>query len=247
MPEGAEEDGRANAARRPDWRAAFCVHLFTAAGAGCALMAMLAAADGGWTAMFAWLGLALLIDGVDGTFARRLRVAEVLPRWSGDVLDLVIDYCTYVFIPAFALVRSGLLPEPAAMPLGLGMVVSGALYFADRDMKIGAEYFRGFPALWNGAAFHLFVLKPAPWISAAAIAMLIVLSFAPYRSLHPMRAIRFRMLTLSVLAAWSALAFYALVRDLAPGFGPALALCILGLYLLFAGAWISRGEARNAE
>ena len=64
--------------------AAFAVHVFTACGAACALLALIAAVNGGWTAMFAWLGVALVIDGVDGTFARRLRVGEVLPRWSGD-------------------------------------------------------------------------------------------------------------------------------------------------------------------
>jgi phosphatidylcholine synthase len=247
MAQGGRPEGRGTGAEQPDWRHAFCVHVFTAAGAACALLAMLAASRAEWVTMFVWLGAALLIDGIDGTFARRLRVAEVLPRWSGEVLDLVIDYCTYVFIPAFALLRSGLLPEQAAIPLCLGIVVSGALYFADRDMKIGDHYFRGFPALWNGVAFHLFVLKPAPWISAAVIVMLIALSFAPYRSLHPMRAIRFRVLTIAVLSAWSALAIYALVRNFDPGLWPALALSVLGLYLLFAGAWIARGETRDAE
>ena len=81
----------------------FLVHIFTACGAGCALMAMLAAAHGRWVAMFVWLGVALVIDGVDGTLARRFRVAEILPRWSGSSLDLVVDFTTYVFVPAFAL------------------------------------------------------------------------------------------------------------------------------------------------
>ena len=65
-------------------------------------MALLAAAQGRWVAMFVWLAVALFIDGVDGTLARRFRVAEILPRWSGDALDLVVDFTTYVFVPAFA-------------------------------------------------------------------------------------------------------------------------------------------------
>ena len=236
---GPEPERRAEG---PDWRLAFGVHLFTAAGAGCALFAMLAAARGEWTAMFLWLGVALAIDGADGSFARRLQVAETLPRWSGEVLDLVIDYCTYVFIPAFALLQSGLLPGPLATPLCLGIVISGALYFADRAMKIGADYFRGFPALWNGVAFHLFVLKPPAALAALIVAGLIVLTFAPYASLHPIRAVRWRKLTLAVLAGWAALAVFALIRDLAPGLWPALALWACGFYLLFAGALIARPD-----
>src|SRR5579864_7543216 len=147
--------------------AAFAVHVFTACGAGCALLALTAAVNGQWSAMFGWLGIALCIDGIDGTFARRLQVAKLLPRWSGDILDLVVDILNYVFVPAYALAASGLLPQHVAVPLGVLIVVTGALYFADRLMKTSDYYFRGFPALWNIAAFYLFVLKPQPWPAAA--------------------------------------------------------------------------------
>src|SRR6516162_5147461 len=132
----------------PQAAAAFAVHMFTACGAACALLALTAAVAGEWPKMFAWLGIALIIDGVDGTMARRLQVAEVLPRWSGDTLDFVVDFATYVFVPAHAMAASGLLPRPFGLGLGLIVTVSGALYFADRRMKTADSYFRGFPALW---------------------------------------------------------------------------------------------------
>src|SRR5208282_56126 len=135
----------------PRTTAAFAVHIFTACGAACALLGLIAAVRADWPQMFVWLGIALIIDGVDGTFARRLHVAEVLPRWSGDVLDLVVDILNYVFVPAYALATSGLLPAPAAIPLGVVVVVTGSLYFADRLMKTSDHYFRGFPAVWNVA------------------------------------------------------------------------------------------------
>ena len=87
---------------------AFAVHIFTASGAALALAALIYAVQGKWPAMFMCLGVALIVDGVDGTIARRLEVAEVLPRWSGDVLDLVVDFVTYVFVPAYAIVAGGL-------------------------------------------------------------------------------------------------------------------------------------------
>ena len=80
--------------------AAFSVHIFTALGAGVALIAMLEAVREHWTSMFAWLGLALIIDAIDGPIARRLDVVRLQPNWSGDVLDLVVDFLTYVFVPA---------------------------------------------------------------------------------------------------------------------------------------------------
>lgn len=220
--------------------AAFAVHVFTAGGAGCALLALLAAAQAHWSAMFAWLGLALAIDGLDGSLARRLCVAEVLPRWSGELLDLVVDILTYVFVPAYALVAAGLLPHSIAVPLGLVIVVTGVLYFADRSMKTADNYFRGFPAIWNIAAFYLFLLKPPGWLAAAIVVVLAVLTFAPMHFVHPIRITRLRMLTLAALVLWGLLALYAVVENLAPGFWTVTALCLLAIY--FVGIGLSRRQ-----
>jgi phosphatidylcholine synthase len=215
--------------------AAFAVHVFTACGAGCALFALLAAVGAHWSAMFAWLGLAVAIDGFDGSLARRLHVAEILPRWSGEVLDLVVDILNYVFVPAYALVASGLLPRLLAVPLGLVIVVTGALYFADRSMKTADNYFRGFPAIWNIAAFYLFVLKPPGWLAAAIVVALAVLTFAPMHFVHPVRIARLRILTLAALVLWGLLALYAVVENLAPGFWTVTVLCLLAVCFVAVG------------
>jgi phosphatidylcholine synthase len=226
---GGEGPGRA-ARVRP-----FLVHVFTACGAACALLALLAAARADWVAMFVWLALALFIDGIDGTLARKYHVAEILPRWSGDALDLVVDFTTYVFVPAFALATSGLLPQPVAIPLAIAIVVTSALYFADEQMKTADNYFRGFPALWNAVAFHLFVLKLPPWVAAIAVAVLVVLTFMPLRVLHPFRVPHLRVVNLIALAAWCALGVYALSTALDPGPIVAWLLAAVGVYFLTVG------------
>src|SRR5262252_865197 len=214
---------------------AFAVHVFTAAGAALALAALIYAVRGQWAAMFLCLGIALTVDGVDGTIARRLKVAEVLPRWSGDVLDLVVDFVTYVFVPAYAIAAGGLLPQPLALPAGIVVVITGAIYFADREMKTADNYFRGFPALWNSVAFYLFLLRPVPWLAAAIVVALAGLSFAPFKFVHPMRVKRLRAVTIAALLAWSVLALVALYRDLDPGPWVAGALALLALYFLGVG------------
>ena len=158
---------------------AFAIHVFTATGAGLALLALVLATGGHWAAMFFVLGAALLVDGIDGPLARAFNVAEVLPRWSGDTLDLVIDFTTYVFVPAYAIAASGLLPHALSLVSGVVICMTGALYFADRRMKTDDNYFRGFPALWNLAAFYLYILEPPEWIAATAVFVLAALSFAP--------------------------------------------------------------------
>ncbi len=220
---------------KPPRAAAFAVHIFTALGAACALLALTAAVRADWPAMFVWLGIALVIDGVDGTFARQLRVAEVLPRWSGEVLDLVVDILNYVFVPAYALVASPLLPDSVATVLGSVIVVTGSLYFADRLMKTSDYYFRGFPALWNVAAFYLFLLKPTPWLGAFIVTALAVLTFVPFHVIHPMRIAHMRSLTLAALAAWGLLAVAAVAENLEPGYWIDAALCVLAIYFVGVG------------
>ena len=214
---------------------AFAVHILTAAGAALALAALMSAVAAQWTAMFVYLGLALIIDGVDGSLARLVRVREVLPRWSGDVLDLIVDFVTYVFVPAYAIAAGGLLPLHVAMPAGIFIVTTGALYFADRDMKTPDNYFRGFPALWNAAAFYLFLLKPWPPLAAAIVVVLAGLTFVPFKFLHPMRVTRLRAVNIAALILWSVLALIAVIRDLDPGFWVAGGLVVIGAYFLAIG------------
>lgn len=212
--------------------AAFSVHVFTALGAGVALIALLEAVREHWTAMFWWLGVALVIDGVDGPMARRLEVGHIQPNWSGEVLDLVVDFATYVFVPAYAITASGLLWPLAAPILGVGITVSGALYFADRRMKSADNHFRGFPGLWNVAAFYLFLLRWPPTASTLGIAILIVLTFMPFHVVHPVRVRRLRWLTLSLIGAGTALAVVALINDFEAGTAVKVALCAIAVYVV---------------
>jgi len=218
--------------------AAFSVHVLTALGAGLALLALLEAVREQWAAMFFWLGLALIIDAFDGPLARRLDVVRLQPNWSGDVLDLVVDFVTYVFVPAYAITASGLLLPSAAPILGGAIAVSGALYFADRRMKCADNHFRGFPGLWNLVAFYLFLLHWPAAISSVATVILIVATFLPFQVLHPVRTIRLRRLTLALVALWAVLAIYTLLKDFSPGVPVTIALCAIAVYVVACDAAI---------
>jgi phosphatidylcholine synthase len=226
--------------------AAFSVHVFTALGAGVALLALLEAVREHWTAMFWWLGVALVIDGVDGPMARRLDVVRLQPNWSGEVLDLVVDFVTYVFVPAYAITASGMLWPLAAPVLGVGIAVSGALYFADRRMKSDDNHFRGFPGLWNMAAFYLFLLHWPPAASSLAVAILIILTFMPFHVVHPVRVARLRWLTLGLIGVGTALSMVTLIYDFEPGAAVTVALCAIGLYVAGSDSAIRLIRSLNA-
>jgi phosphatidylcholine synthase len=214
---------------------AFTVHIFTATGAALALLAMILATGGHWAAMFLCLGLALVVDGADGPLARAFDVQKLLPRWSGDTLDLVVDFTTYVFVPAYAISASGLLPQWLAIPAGIVVVISGALYFSDRKMKTKDNYFHGFPAVWNLAAFYLYLLEPPEWVAAIAVVVLAALSFAPINFLHPLRVQHWRLFNIVLLALWAVLAFVAVVEDLSPGIYITLPLSLIAIYFFAVG------------
>ena len=214
---------------------AFAIHVFTASGAALALLALIFATGGHWAAMFLCLGVALIVDGLDGPLARTFDVQGVLPRWSGETLDMVVDFVTYVFVPAYAIAASGLLPEALAIVAGVVVVISGAIYFADRQMKTDDNYFRGFPVLWNLAAFYLYLLQPREWVAAALVAALALLTFAPIKFLHPLRVKRLRPLNVALLAAWAALALIALAYNLAPGPSVTWPLLAIALYFFTVG------------
>ncbi len=195
--------------------------------------------------MFAWLGVALLIDGIDGPLARKFDVKNVLPDWSGDTLDLVVDFVTYVFVPAYAITASGLLIPLATPLLGAAIVVSGALYFADTRMKGEDNHFRGFPALWNAAAFYLFLLKPPAVTGSIMLGCLVLLTFMPFNVLHPLRTVRFRTFNLFLIVGWAALAIFILISHFEVPLWVTVSFCLIGGYVLFADAIIrATGWAR---
>ena len=193
--------------------------------------------------MFGWLAVALFVDGIDGGLARKLRAAETLPRYSGEILDLVVDYLTYVLVPALAIATGAILPAPLEMAAAAAILVSSAIYFADRNMKTDNWYFRGFPAAWNLIAFYLFLLRPDPRVALAVIVVFVALTFLPVFFVHPLRVKRLRALNIALACTWSGLAIFTLWRDFSPPAFVIAALSVIGVYFLLAGLLRPRTRA----
>lgn len=197
-----EETG---AERRADGAlAAWLVHGFTAIGAVLALLALMAVERGDFLLALALLTAALAVDGIDGTLARAAHVKTVLPRIDGAVLDLIIDYLNYVFVPALLIVRAGLVPAALAPALAALILVSALYNFARTDMKTEDHYFRGFPALWNLVAFYLFMARPGEAAGAVLVTALAAATFAPVHFVHPFRVLDYGRWLPALALAWAA-------------------------------------------
>lgn len=233
---------------------AFSVHILTASGSFLAFLGVVAAAEGRFVAMFWWLGLALLVDGIDGPIARRLRVSEVLPSWSGVMLDNIIDYVTYVLLPAFALYQSHMIGEPLSFLAAALIVVSSAIYYADSGMKTDENFFSGFPVVWNMVVFSFFVIQPHSLLAMAIVVVSVVLTFLPVNFLHPVRVKRLRPLNLFVFSVWCVTGFYALLVSFEAPAWIEILFIASGLYLYCIGPLLqafpklgAAGAARRAE
>jgi phosphatidylcholine synthase len=215
------------------------VHLLTASGAVLALLALRAVDDGEWRTMFVWLGIALIVDAVDGPLARKLAVKTVLPRFSGERLDLIVDYLTYVAVPAYAIIQAPLLPDAARLPAAAAILLSSLFHVVDLRSKTEEGYFVGFPAIWNIVLLYLFALGLPPYVALAVIAMFVVATFVPILAVHPFRVARLRPFTCIVTVLWGAAAVAALVNGFPSPLWVQIALIATALYLACLGLFRS--------
>ncbi|WP_394179387.1 CDP-alcohol phosphatidyltransferase family protein [Yoonia maritima] len=214
---------------------ALAVHLLTATGAVFAMLAMLAAVDEQWNMMFLWLVVAFFVDGIDGPLARRYDVKTNAPIFDGVLLDLIIDYLTYVFVPAYALFKSGLLPGWTGWFAIIIITFTSAMYFADTRMKTKDNSFSGFPGCWNMLVLVIFALAPNFWVSLFLVASLAVAMFLPLKFVHPVRTERWRGVTLPMALAWTFFAGWAAWVNFHPESLAHWGLVITSIYLLLAG------------
>ena len=215
---------------------ALAVHLLTATGAVFAMLAMLAAVEEEWSLMFLWLVVAFAVDGIDGPLARHYDVKTNAPAFDGVLLDLIIDYLTYVFVPAYALFKSGLLPGWTGWCAIIIITFTSALYFADTRMKTKDNSFSGFPGCWNMLILVIFALKPDFAVSLILVTVLAVAMFLPVKFVHPVRTERWRTLTLPMALAWTFFAGWAAWVEFDPQSWAHWGLVLSSVYLLFAGA-----------
>ena len=220
--------------------AAWAVHLFTATGIVLALLALLAVVAGRPEEALFWLAAALVVDGVDGTLARAAKVRDRLPRIDGEVLDLVIDYISYVLIPVLFIWRGAYLPAALVLPLSAAILVSSLYVFARTDMKTNDGYFRGFPALWNIVAFYFFVLAPDPAVCAIVVALFVVMTFAPIHVVHPFRVRDYGWLLPALSLVWAGATVALLLPAISAEAHSILTLLSLGTAIALLGMGLVR-------
>ena len=184
--------------------AAWAVHGFTASGAVLGFLSIISILDNDIIGAFLWLGLALFVDGIDGTIARKIGVSDKTPNIDGSTLDNLIDYLNYVIIPAIMVYWFELVPSGWEIIIPSGMFLVSLYTFANMNMKTSDYYFSGFPAVWNIAVLYFYILSTNEWLNLLIIVFFFVLTFIPIKFVHPLRVKKYRNLTIFATILWSA-------------------------------------------
>ena len=182
---------------------AWLVHLYTASGLVLALLATLAVLDHDYRTAFLWLAVQVIVDATDGLFARAVGVKERIPWFNGAKLDDVVDYLTYVFVPALFVWESQIVPPRLALAIASAMLLASGYCFNRDDAKTADHFFTGFPSYWNIVALYLHVFDWRPAACATLILALAVLVFAPLRFLYPSRMAWMRASTVGLGLVWA--------------------------------------------
>ena len=184
--------------------AAWAVHGFTGSGAILGFLALISILNNDQAGSFLWLGLALLVDGIDGTIARKMGVVDKAPNLDGTILDSIVDYLNYVIIPALMVYWFQMVPNGWEIIIPAGMFGVSLYTFINVNMKTKDYYFRGFPALWNIVVLYFFILGTSQIINLIVIIILLILTFIPLKFVHPLRVKKYRNMTIFFTIIWSA-------------------------------------------
>ena len=184
---------------------AWLVHLYTASSAILGFVALTAIAEGRYRDAFIWLAATVVVDSTDGVLARYAQVSARLPRFDGAKLDDIVDYLTYVFVPAFFTWHAALVPAGWSLAVVAAMLLSSAYGFNTNEAKTADHFFTGFPSYWNIVVFYLWVGGVAPAVALVILLVLAAFVFVPIRYVYPSRTPRFRPATLAFGVVWGAL------------------------------------------
>jgi phosphatidylcholine synthase len=184
---------------------AWLAHAYTASGVVLAFLAARDAIEHQYRDAFFWLALQVFVDATDGVLARRASVSTVVPWFNGAKLDDIVDYLTYVFVPALIVWRALLVPDAWTMPVAAAMLLASAFGFNRDDAKTADHYFTGFPSYWNIVVLYLFIARLSPAVNAAILLTLAVLVFVPIKYVYPSRTPLYQGLTVALGAVWGAL------------------------------------------
>ncbi|WP_024655548.1 phosphatidylcholine synthase [Borrelia hispanica] len=220
---------------------AWLVHILTASGLIVGFYSIIAIINTDYNLLIKLTILGLLIDGIDGTLARKLKIKEVIPTINGELLDNIVDYINYTFIPIIFLYYSNFIQEQYKIIICIGILLASAYQFSQLDAKTSDDYFRGFPSLWNFLIIFNVIFEMNKNTNLIITLSCIALSFAPIKFIYPSKTKELKYITLPITIITSLLVILIIfikLPDIYLTIGKTL-IIIYCLYLILASIYLT--------
>ena len=178
------------------------VHLLTGFGIIAGYFALIAVMNNNQKEAFLWLGLAFLIDSIDGTLARKFDVKKNLPNIDGKMLDSIIDFFNYVIIPSIMIYWFRYVPDQFAVLIPAILIFISIYSYVNLNILTNDNYYNGFPAIWNVIVLYFYIFGTSQNFNLILLTLLIFLKFSPLKCIHPLRVKKFKNLSIFFAIIW---------------------------------------------
>tara|TARA_B100001109_G_C18725136_1_gene409179 strand:+ start:66 stop:806 length:741 start_codon:yes stop_codon:yes gene_type:complete len=178
------------------------IHLLTGLGIVAGFFALIAVMSNNQKEAFLWLGLAFLIDSVDGTLARKFNVKKNLPNIDGRMLDSIIDFFNYVIIPSIMIYWFRYVPDQFVLLIPAILIFISIYSYVNLNILTDDNYYNGFPAIWNVIVLYFYIFGTSQNVNLIFLILLILLKFSPLKCIHPLRVKKFKNLSIFFTIIW---------------------------------------------
>ena len=210
-----EKNIKFNVFYRQEKYAGILVHLLTGFGIVAGFFALIAVMNSNQKQAFLWLGLAFLIDSIDGTLARKFNVKKNLPNIDGQMLDSIIDFFNYVIIPSIMIYWFRYVPDQFLVLIPVILILVSIYSYVNLNILTNDNYYNGFPAIWNVIVLYFYIFGTSQYINLIFLIILIFLKFSPLKCIHPLKVKKFRSLSIFFVIIWfKASILLVLIKDL---------------------------------
>ena len=191
------------------------VHLLTGFGIVAGFFALIAVMNSNQKEAFLWLGLAFLLDSIDGTLARKFNVKKNLPNIDGKMLDSIIDFFNYVIIPSIMIYWFRYVPDQFILLIPAILIFISIFSYVNLNILTNDNYYNGFPAIWNVIVLYFYIFGTSQNINLIFLILLIFLKFSPLKCIHPLRVKKFKSLSIFFAFIWFIMSvFLVVIKDL---------------------------------
>ena len=178
------------------------VHFLTGCGILAGFFSLIAVLNNNQKEAFIWLGVAFLIDSIDGTLARKFNVKKNFPHIDGKMLDSIIDFFNYVIIPSIMIYWFKYVPDQFIIIIPSILIFISIYSYVNLNVLTNDNYYNGFPAIWNVVVLYFYIFGSSQMINFIILTLLILLKFSPLKCIHPLRVNKLKYLSIFFTILW---------------------------------------------